>query len=283
MEKREYGKTGEMLSVIGFGGIVVTGEDQRDATNYVAEAYDRGINYYDVAPYYGDAEVKLGPALAGKRNHVFLACKTEKRTAPEAEEALHRSLEYLKTGHFDLYQLHAVTTLEEVQTILAPGGALETLIKAREKGYVKYLGFSAHSDEAAVALLDQFAFDSVLFPVNWASMMIHGFGKPTMKKAMEKGAARLALKAMANGYWPEGSDRKYGKCWYQPIDDPKLANLALRYTLSQPVTAAIPPGDIRLFRWALEAAEETLVLSTEEEAFLKEQSRNLNALFPVKE
>jgi aryl-alcohol dehydrogenase-like predicted oxidoreductase len=165
MEKRQLGKTSESLSMIGFGGILVMDEDPPTASRLVAEAVDRGINYFDVAPTYGNAEERLGPALEPYRKSVFLACKTEKRTAAEATEALHGSLEHLRTDYFDLYQLHAVTTMEEVEQILGPGGALEAFVQAREEGLVRYLGFSAHSEEAAVALLDGFGFDSILFPL----------------------------------------------------------------------------------------------------------------------
>lgn len=282
MERRKLGKTGELLSIIGFGGIVNMNEEQRDADKYVSEAIERGINYFDVAPAYGNAESKLGPALDGKRKNVFLACKTEMRTAAQAEAALHNSLKLLKTDWFDLYQLHGVATLEEVETITGPKGAMETFVKAREKGIVRYLGFSAHSEEAALALLDRFEFDSVLFPVNWASYMSNGFGTQIMEKAREKGAGRLALKAMAKSNWPEGADRIYNKAWYEPISEKEHAQLALRFTLSQPVTAAIPPGDIRLLRWALEAAEDFKPVTSEEIELLKYKGSGIRPLFPLK-
>lgn len=120
MEKRTYGNTGEKLSIIGFGGIVVAQVTQEEANTYVAEAIDKGINYFDVAPTYMDAEDRFGPALQGKRNNIFLACKTENRTREGAESFLHQSLGKLKTDYFDLYQLHAMTTLEDVEQVFPP-------------------------------------------------------------------------------------------------------------------------------------------------------------------
>lgn len=158
MEQRAYGETGVSLSVIGFGGIVVMGAEQEEANRRVRAAFDRGINYFDVAPSYGDAESKLGPALVGIRDDVFLACKTGKRTRNEAAAELRESLERLQTDHFDLYQLHAVSSVEEAQTCLAPGGALEAFQEAQDAGLVKYLGFSAHNADAAVLLMEQFPF-----------------------------------------------------------------------------------------------------------------------------
>ena len=106
MDKRAYGKTGEKLSIVGFGGIVVMNEKPSSASRIVAQAVERGINYFDVAPSYGNSEKILGPALEPYRNSVFLACKTGKRTKNEAATELHRSLKRLRTDHFDLYQLH---------------------------------------------------------------------------------------------------------------------------------------------------------------------------------
>lgn len=280
MEKRELGKTGEMLSIIAFGGIVAAQTEQKDADNYVAEAIDHGINYFDVAPTYMDAEDRLGPALNGKRNDIFLSCKTTMRTRDEARRELEQSLKKLGTDHFDLYQMHGVASVEEAETILGPNGALEAFMKAQQEGLIRYIGFSTHSEEAAILLMDSFNFTSTLFPLNWVNMFNSKFGEKILRKAQEKGVARLALKAMAKTVWPKNADRKYPKCWYQPIDDQELAGLALRYTLSQPVTAAVPPGDIRLFRWALETAENFVPISAEEGDKLRTLAVGLQPIFP---
>lgn len=166
MEKRPLGKTGITLSVVGFGGIIVMNEGIANARRLVAEAVSRGINYFDVAPSYGNAEERLGPALEPYRKSVFLACKTGERTRKKASLELHRSLRRLRTDHVDLYQLHGVTTLKEVDQIMGAGGAMEAFLEARKRGLIRYIGFSAHSEEAALSLLDHFAFDSILFPFN---------------------------------------------------------------------------------------------------------------------
>jgi aryl-alcohol dehydrogenase-like predicted oxidoreductase len=280
METRAYGNTGISLSIIGFGGIVVMGAEQDEANRRVRAAFDRGINYYDVAPTYGDAEERLGPALVGLRDQVFLACKTTKRNKQEAAEELRTSLKHLQTDHFDLYQLHAVSSVEEAQTCLGPGGALEAFLEARDAGMVRYLGFSAHSAEAAVWLLEQFPFDSVLFPVSYSTFYEGGFGPQIMEAAQKRGAARLALKAMARRPWPEGADRSIAQnTWYEPHTDPKEAELALRWALSQPITAAIPPGDPRLFNMALDIAERFMPLSAQEQETVLERAGQNQPLF----
>lgn len=269
------------LSIIGFGAIVLMGMEQRNANRIVAEVVDKGINYFDVAPSYGagEAETRLGPALEPFRKKVFLACKTMSRDARGAREELERSLTRLRTDHFDLYQFHAVTTMEEVKQIFGPGGALETFTRAREEGKARHLGFSAHSEEAAIAMLDQFRFDSILFPTNFVCFTSGHFGPRVIEHAKKKGAARLALKAMAYTPWAKDEERGYPKCWYKPISDPGLAELALRFTLSEDITAAVPPGDERLFRIALNAAGGFTPLTDTERQELVRRAQKLEPLF----
>lgn len=280
MERRQLGKTGEHLSVIGFGGILVMDEQPNAAARIVSQAVDQGINYFDVAPSYGNAEERLGPALEPYRKSVFLACKTGERSAAGALVELHQSLKRLRTDYFDLYQLHAVTKPEEVEVILGPGGALETLLRAREQGKVRYLGFSAHSEQAARALLDGFQFDSMLFPINWVCWHQGHFGPGALEKAEEKGVGILALKTLAKCKLQEGEERIWPKTWYAPVDTYEEALLAVRFTLSKPVTAAVSPGHVELLDWACRAAESFSPLSVEEEALVAQRSEGLAPIFP---
>ncbi|NUQ01734.1 MAG: aldo/keto reductase [Armatimonadetes bacterium] len=254
MERRELGKTGQQLSVIGFGGILCTRATTAEAASYVAEAVDAGVNYFDVAPSYGNAEEMLGPAMEPHRDRIFLACKTGKRKRDEAALELRQSLARLRTDHIDLYQLHGLTTDEDIETAFGPGGAAEELLEARAVGLIRYVGFSAHSERAALAAMERFAFDSVLFPFNYFVWNHGKFGPAVMAAAQERGVGRLALKAMALGKVSKGEARRFEKCWYQPLESPELAAPAVRWTLSQPVTAAVTPGHIELFRMAVKAA-----------------------------
>ncbi len=271
LEKRSLGKTGEKLSILGFGGIVVMNATTQQAASRVAQAIDYGVNYFDVAPTYGNAEEMLGPALKPYRSKVFLACKTTERKKEGARKELEASLKRLKTDHFDLYQLHAVTTKEDVETIFAPGGALETFLKAREEGKIRFIGFSAHSVEAALSLMDRFDFDTLLFPFNYAMWYSGNFGPQVMKKAQEKNMGILALKAMAKQPYPEGTTEKVPKCWYQPLATPEEAAMGLRFTLSHAVTAAIPPGNEDLFKMALGLAAKFKPLTKDEMEEVKQK------------
>jgi len=279
IEKRVLGKTGEMLSMIGFGGIVVDKATSEEAASRVKEAIDHGINYFDVAPSYGNAEEMLGPALEPYRKDVFLACKTTERKKEGARHELEQSLEYLRTDHFDLYQLHAVTSLEDVDTIFGKGGAMETFVEAREEGKVKYLGFSAHSVEAAMALMEGFDFDTLLFPFNFAAWYNGNFGPQVMEKAQEKGMGILALKAMAWRRWKEDEERNIDKTWYKPLTDKEQARAGLRFTLSHPVTAAIPPGHEDLFSMALGLATDFNAMDKSEIEAIKAKAMMTDPIF----
>jgi aryl-alcohol dehydrogenase-like predicted oxidoreductase len=282
LPQRSYGDTGDKLSIIGFGGIVVSGVEQERANRLVAEAVEKGVNYFDVAPSYGDAEVKLGPALEPYRRKMFLACKTQERTREGAATELKESLKRLRTDYLDLYQLHAISDVEkDVDTAFAKDGAMEVLMEAKKQGQVRYLGFSAHSEAAALTAMDRYDFDSILFPINFATLYAGDFGSRVIEVAKAKGVARLALKAMARQRWPKDAPlrQKYRKCWYEPLIERNEAKLGLYFTLSQPVTAAIPPGDESLFRLALDLAMSFRPVSRREKQKLEHMAQSLNPIF----
>jgi len=268
--RRTLGRTGEQLSIIGFGGIVVMNEETGSAANIVAEAVDRGINYFDVAPSYGNAQERLGPALAPYRKDCFLACKTEGRLKDDSRAQLEQSLKLLNTDHVDLYQFHALTKMSDLDKVLGPGGAMETMEAAKKEGKIRYIGFSVHSVETALAALDRYDFDTVLFPLNWLLATQADFGPQILKRAQEKKMGILALKGMAKTVWAADQKQNHPqpKCWYQPARFPDEASLGLRWTLGHPITAAIPPGDEKYFRLAMDVAQNYKPLSAEEEQAL---------------
>lgn len=284
LPQRPYGKTGLTLSTIGFGGIVVMNAEQEHANRLVAEMVERGINYFDVAPSYGNAEARLGPALKPYRERSFLACKTTERTAEGAARELDASLQRMQTDYFDLYQLHAITGVEkDVDAAFAKGGAMETIIQAHKDGRVRYIGFSAHSDEAALAAMDRFDFTSALYPISFAMHFKGKFDQQVIARAQERGMSLLALKMLARQRWQGSKNdplrKKYPKCWYEPVRDPAEAEMALRWTLSQPITAAIPPGDESLFRMAVDLAMRFEPITETQTAQLRTLSGDLAPLF----
>lgn len=277
--KRVLGKTGEKLSIIGFGGIMLNDNPQDFANELVAKAYELGVNYYDVAPSYGNAEERLGPALKPYRKNCFLACKTGKRDAEGAQQELENSLRHLQTDHFDLYQLHALSSAEQVEQVFAPGGAMETFVKAKKDGKVKYLGFSAHSVDAAMLAMKNFDFDSILFPINFACWNAGNFGPQVYAEAERQGMGILALKAMALTRLKDGEQKFYKNVWYKPILDEEIMKMALKYTLSKNITAAVPPGKNTLFLKALEFMDDFGKITAEETAKLTELSQVTEPIF----
>ena len=279
--KRRLGKTGVDLSIIALGGVAVMDESQEAANSLVAEAFDRGINYFDVAPSYGNAQDRLGPALEPYRKRSFLACKTQDRSKDGSRKELEGSLKALRTDHFDLYQLHALTKMSELDQVLAPGGAMETFEAARKEGKIRFLGFSAHSVETALAALDRYNFDTILFPVNFVSFSQADFGPQVLEKAQRKGMGILALKSMAKTTWtdPEKKNHPHPKCWYHPAGFPDEAALGLRWTLSHPITAAVPPGDEAYFRLAMDVAQSYQPITASEEKTLLAGAINTESIF----
>ncbi len=267
LEKRTLGKTGEKLSILGFGGIVVKEATPAQASYRVDEAIDYGVNYFDVAPTYGDAELKLGPALKKHRSKVFLACKTTGRKKEGMQKELEKSLRQLQTDRIDLYQFHAVTTMEDVDAIFSEDGAMQTFLSAREEGKIRFIGFSAHSVEAALAMFERFTFDA------------GNFGPQVVNRAHEKGVGILALKAMARSPLAKNAKNKVKKCWYEPFTTPDEANIGLRFTLSQPITAAIPPGNENLFKMALDLAKNFSPMELSEIEALKKTAQSAKPLF----
>ena len=280
VEKRSLGKTGEMLSEIGFGGIIVMNVTPEEASSSVKMAIDAGVNYFDVSPSYGDAEIKLGQALEPFRKDVFLACKTDGRRRDDSRKELEQSLKNCRTDHFDLYQLHAVTTPEDVNTILGKGGAIETFQEARKEGKIRFIGFSAHSVEAATALMNGFDFDTIMFPFNMFTWYSGNFGPQVLALAQEKKMGIIALKSMAKGPWQRGVDHsKYQKCWYEPLTDEEDILTGLRFTLSHPIAAAIPPGEPELFKIALNLRDRIKPLKNDEIEKIREKALKGNPIF----
>jgi len=240
--RRILGKTGEKLSIVGFGGIALKNNGQEFANKLIPAAFDAGINYFDVSPRYGDAQDRMGPALKDYRKKVFLACKTKFRDKEGAEEDLNKSLKLLKTDHFDLYQFHTVASLEEVDQIFGSRGAMETFRKAKEEGKIRYIGFSAHDEQSALRMMELFEFDTVLYPINCACWKNGNFGPMVYETAQKQDMGILAIKAIAKHRAPK-AERLYPNMFYNPFSEEEEIDNALKFTLSKDITATVHAGD----------------------------------------
>jgi len=282
LPRRMLGQTGEKLSVIGFPGLALVQQGQEEGTAGLHKAFEEGINYFDVAPAYGngDCEIKMGIGLQGiDRTKIFLACKTKKRDKQGAREELERSLTRLKTDHFDLYQMHAVFTPEEAQRALGPGGALETFLKAREEGKIRYLGLSAHTTKGALEMLKGYQFDSIMFPIDFVDYLQWGFGRAVIECACQRGTSVFAMKALCAGAWPEGATRTR-KWWYKTVETQEDIDLAVRFSLSQlGVVAAIPPSYLDLVEKSIIAGRAYRPITEAEVAKLRQMGTGCGSVF----
>jgi len=258
MKYRSLGRTNLEVSVIGFGGIMVNNEEQDKVNKMVSEAIERGVNIFDVGPTYGNAQKKLGPALKSYRDNVILTCKTEPdNTKDEVRADIENSLEVLETDYFDLYQLHEVKDQKALKKALGAGGALEAIIEAQKESLVNYIGFSVHSEWAAFKLMNFFDFDTVMFPINWNYCFNDNQGQKVIEKARETNKGILAIKSLAQRRLLKNEEKHNYNTWYKPIfDNDELAQLALRFTLSQDIDTAVSPGDIRMLNKGLNILED---------------------------
>ena len=266
MEYRKLGNTGFEISAVVYGGIVSSSildginfdeKGQESSDRQVAWAIDRGINYFDVAPSYGNAQEMLGNSLKPYRKNIHLACKTQNRLRRDAEPEMLESLKLLGTDYFDVYQMHALSTMEDIELAFGPGGVLELMQEMKDKGIARKLGITAHSEAVALKALELYPFDTVLFPFNWHMNMAHGMGNTLLKTAKEKGVGVLCMKSMIERSWDkeERYASKYPKSWCKPIDthtDTELLKAAVKYALSLGVDAIVPPGNFEHFSFAVD-------------------------------
>jgi aryl-alcohol dehydrogenase-like predicted oxidoreductase len=265
------------------GGAALRPDMPRAAEAFVKDAFTRGVNHVDIAPTYGggEAETLLGRWLPEYRKNVFIACKTRQRTRQSAAAELTRTLKRLHTDVIDLYQLHGLDALDDLELVLSDEGALTAIRAAQDQGLVRYIGITSHNPENILRALHAFDFDTVLLPVNYG---LHAHPQPcndyapVLALARQRNLGVIAMKTVAKGPWPPG-DPAY-RCWYQPFDTPVEVEEAVRFTLSQAVTTAATCSDLRIAKLMLEAAERFTPMDTEEQERLCRKAAARTPLFP---
>lgn len=275
---RVLGKTGEKISIVGFGGIALRNNGQKFANELIASAYDRGINYFDVAPAYGDSQALMGPAFKPYRNKSFLACKTGRRDRVKSGEELHESLKQLQTDHIDLYQFHALKTMEDLDQIFADDGAMKTFVRAREEGKIRFIGFSAHNEEVALKAMEMFDFDTILYPINCVCWQNGNFGPAVYKLAQKKEMGILALKAVAKTRVPN-DERPYPNMWYKPYEDDAEIEQCLRFTLSKNITATVHGGDSQYMVKTLQFAHNNRDIKKPDMTMIDDMVKGIEPIF----
>ena len=287
LARRALGRTGVTLPVAGFPALALKNGDQKAADAAIRRSFDLGVDYFDVAPAYGragDCEIKLGIALEGiPRDKYFLACKTQKDDADGGRLELERSLKRLKTDHFDLYQLHCLQREDEVKQALGPGGVLEMILKAKQEGKVKHIGFSAHTTAAALAALNGFDFESCMFPINFVEYFKTGFGREVIELAEKKGTSLISIKPVSRGLWPPGVKKTYD-WWYRPLEDEEETRMAMNWVLAQPcMVSTLPASYLDVFERTVAAARVMAAPRDEENARLRDIAATCLPIFKPRE
>jgi len=259
MEQRRLGRTGHLSTVVTFGTAGIGKVEQETADRAIQLVLDHGVNHFDVAPRYGEAEVRLRPWMVRIRERIFLGCKTGQRTRDAAKAELQRSLERLGADRLDLYQLHAVGKLHELDECTAKGGALEALIEAREAGITRWLGITGHTHDAPrthLEALRRFDFDTVMFPLNfvlWTNPQYRRDVEALLGECARKDVGVHIIKTVAKDPW--GERPKTHTTWYEPFTDQATIDRAVAFVLSRPVTTLTSVGDVTVLPKVLSAAE----------------------------
>lgn len=283
MQTRRLGRTQHMstLAILGTAAFYVI--DQEGATAALDLALARGVNHIDLAPGYGLAEERTGPWLESRRDKFFVGCKTQQRDRETAWSELRRSLERLRIKSFDLYQLHAVTTFEELDQVFAKGGAMETLLEAREKGFTRFLGITGHGVLAPsiyLKALERFDFDTVMFPLNpvlYANPDYRRDAERLLQECQARDVGVMIIKSIARGPW--GDLTKSYNTWYQPFDDAATIRDWVHFALSQPVTAIATAADVGILPMVLDAAESFAPMEAAVQAKVMQAAAELTPLF----
>jgi len=283
METRRFGRTGHISTVAIFGAAAFWEISQTDADKVMEQVIEAGVNHIDVAPSYGQAEERVGPWMPRERDRFFLGCKTMERTKQGAWDEMQRSLKRLQTETFDLYQCHAITTMDELDAVTMKGGALEAFVEARQRGLINFIGITGHGVNAPQIYLEalrRFDFDSVLFPLNFVQM-----GNPEYRKYAErliaecraKDVGTMVIKTVTKAPW--GERRHTATTWYEPFDKPDEIQRAVNFALSYDVTGLCTAGDIRILPTILKACQNLAKLNDHEKEEMIQSTHQYEPLF----
>jgi aryl-alcohol dehydrogenase-like predicted oxidoreductase len=258
IERRPFGRTGHQSSVTLFGAAALARATQAEADQALELLLRHGINHIDTAARYGDSELRIGPWMAHHRKDFFLATKTGQRTAKEAREDIHRSLERLRVDRVDLIQLHSLGHPDDWEQAMGPGGALEAAVEARAQGLARFIGVTGHGWTIAAMhrrSLGRFDFDSVLLPYNYFMAQDERYRRSfeeLLGICRERNVAVQVIKSIARGPW--ATTERSHTTWYQPLEAQGDIDRAIHWALDLPGIFLNTAGDLTLLPRVLDAA-----------------------------
>jgi aryl-alcohol dehydrogenase-like predicted oxidoreductase len=258
IERRPFGRTGHLSTVTLFGAAALARASQDEADRALDVLLRFGVNHIDTAARYGDSELRIGPWMARHRKDFFLATKTGSRSAREARDDIHRSLERLRVDHVDLIQMHSLGHPDDWDQAMGPGGALEALIEARDQKLVRFIGVTGHGWSIPAMhrrSLARFDFDSVLLPYNVFFAQNERYRQAfdeVLTIARERNVAVQVIKSIARGPWAT-TDRTH-TTWYQPLEAQADIDRAVHWAMGIPGIHLNSAGDLSLLPRFLDAA-----------------------------
>jgi aryl-alcohol dehydrogenase-like predicted oxidoreductase len=253
-----FGRSGHQSTRAIFGGAALAHVSQEEADRALEVLPRYGVNHIDVAASYGDAELRIAPWLAQHRDQFFLATKTGQRTAAQAREELHRSLERMGVAYVDLWQLHNLVDPIEWDEALSPGGALEAAVEARQQGLVRFIGVTGHGTQVAAThrrSLERFDFDSVLLPYNYLTLRndyYAGNFDALLATCAQRNVAVQTIKSIAFRPWMGRPHTR--SVWYEPLSEQQDIDLAVHWALKRPGIFLDTVSDLGLLPKVLDAA-----------------------------
>jgi len=283
IERRPFGRTGHESTVTLFGGAALARASQAEADRALDVLLRYGVNHIDTAARYGDSELRIGTWMARHRSHFFLATKTGSRTAREAREDIHRSLERLRVDHVDLIQLHSLAHPDDWEQAMGEGGALEAAVRARDEGLVRFIGVTGHGWTIAAVhrrSLARFDFDSVLLPYNFfmaQDARYRAAFEDLLAVCRERNVAVQVIKTLARGPWATAERTR--TTWYQPLEDQADIDRAVHWALGLPWIHINTVGDLALLPKVLAAADRLERRPADEAMAAMLQASRMTSLF----
>ena len=283
MLTRRLGRTGHFSSGAILGAAAFWDSTPDEVAASLQVALDAGVNHLDVAPQYGRAQELLGPLLPAVRDRLFVGCKTLRHHADGVRAQLEESLQILNCDSFDLYQLHGVTDLAELDR---RGDAVRAILGARDEGLCRWVGITGHDLCAPAAHLEalrRYDLDTVMFPVNprlWADPAYRADAEALLAEAADRDAGVMAIKAVAARPW--GSRDHTADTWYEPYTAAPDVARGVRFALSVPgVQGLCTPGDVNVLRTALDAARTFVPMDASERTRAMQEVATEPHIFPM--
>jgi aryl-alcohol dehydrogenase-like predicted oxidoreductase len=270
MEKRRLGHLGHRSSVLIYGAAALSEVPHDVADRSIQQALDGGINHFDVAADYGEAELRLGPWMAQIRDQIFLATKTGHRDREPAWRQINESLRRLQTDRVDLLQLHAIGDLGELEAASRPDGALSAAIRAQEEGMIGAIGITGHGHQAPATHLEalrRHPFATVLTPLNpvlWLNESYRADYEALVDEVRRQDVGLMTIKTVSRRNWPEDAEHSHAT-WYEPYADQARITAAVSWVLAHPEVTGIPTaGDVGLLGMLIHAEQNRVTIAEAE-------------------